>query len=212
MTGPDEYTAVVNDNLFTNLLAARNLRSAAAACARDLEAAQALGVSTEEAAAWVDAADAVHLPYDPELGVHQQCEGFTRLAEWDFAEHHEYPLLLHAPYVRLYPAQVLKQADVVLAMHLHGDRFTMEQMRAYFEYYDPITTGDSSLSAIVQCIIAAGVSRSKSKFCSITPMPLPDKVTVSGRIRADTSGKSCTDRPTGRLRSRRSCTNAVSPL
>jgi alpha,alpha-trehalose phosphorylase len=157
VTGPDEYTAVVNDNLFTNLMAARNLRAAAAACGRDSESARALGVTTEETAAWTDAADDVHLPYDDELGVHQQCEGFTRFAEWDFAAHHEYPLLLHAPYVRLYPAQVLKQADVVLAMHWQGHAFTAEQKARNVDYYERRTVRDSSLSACSQAVLAAQV-------------------------------------------------------
>ena len=116
-TGPDEYTAVVRDNVFTNLMAAHNLRIAAAACERNPELAEVLEVSTEEAAGWCAAARAVHVPYDEELGVHQQCEGFTRLREWSFSENTSYPLLLHEPYVRLYPAQVIKQADLVLAMH-----------------------------------------------------------------------------------------------
>ena len=124
VTGPDEYTAVVRDNVFTNLMAAHNLRSAAEACARQAEAAHAMGVSTEEMAAWRDAADAVCIPYDDELGVHPQCAGFTTLAEWDFSANTTYPLLMHEPYVRLYPSQVVKQADLVLAMHWQGHAFT----------------------------------------------------------------------------------------
>ena len=125
VTGPDEYTAVVRDNVFTNLMAAHNLRTAAEACARHAEAAHAMGVSTEETAAWRDAADAAHIPYDEELGVHQQCDGFTTLAEWDFTANTTYPLLLHEPYVRLYPSQVLKQAgpgagDAVAESRVHA--------------------------------------------------------------------------------------------
>jgi trehalose/maltose hydrolase-like predicted phosphorylase len=114
-------------------------------------------VTTEETASWTDAAEDVHLPYDNELGVHQQCENFTRLAEWDFAAHHEYPLLLHAPYVRLYPAQVLKQADVVLAMHWQGHAFTPEQKARNVDYYERRTVRDSSLSACSQAVLAAEV-------------------------------------------------------
>ncbi|MGH3970876.1 MAG: family 65 glycosyl hydrolase, partial [Mycobacterium sp.] len=108
ITGPDEYTAIVRDNVFTNLMAAHNLRTAAEACARHLDPARAMGVTVEEAATWRDAADAVNIPYDEELGVHQQCEGFTKFAEWDFENDNKYPLLLHEAYVRLYPAQVIK--------------------------------------------------------------------------------------------------------
>ena len=77
VTGPDEYSAVVDDNVYTNLMAARNLAAAADAAERCPEAAGALGVDDEEIAAWRDAADAVRVPYDDELGVHQQAEGFT---------------------------------------------------------------------------------------------------------------------------------------
>src|SRR5690606_1393812 len=64
---------------------------------------------------------------------------------------------LHYHPLVIYRFQVLKQADVVLALFLHGDEFTPQEKRADFEYYDPITTGDSSLSAVVQSIMAAEV-------------------------------------------------------
>ncbi|QYG95741.1 glycoside hydrolase family 65 protein [Iamia sp. SCSIO 61187] len=157
VTGPDEYTAVVNDNLFTNVMAAHNLESAAAACERHPEAARGLGVTTEETAAWRDAAAAVHIPYDDELGVHEQCEGFTRLREWDFTGNTDYPLLLHEPYVRLYPAQVIKQADLVLAMQVRGHLFTPEQKARNVDYYERRTVRDSSLSACSQAVMCARV-------------------------------------------------------
>jgi alpha,alpha-trehalose phosphorylase len=157
VTGPDEYTAIVRDNVFTNLMAAHNLRAAAQACVRHPEAAHAMGVDTEEIAAWRDAADAVHIPYDDELGVHQQCEGFTTLAEWDFEANKQYPLLLHKPYVRLYPSQVIKQADLVLAMHWQSHAFTREQKARNVDYYERRTVRDSSLSAATQAVMCAEV-------------------------------------------------------
>ena len=157
VTGPDEYTAVVRDNVFTNLMAANNLRIAAQACERHPVAAQDMGVTTEEMAAWRDAAAAVHIPYDDELGVHEQCEGFTTLREWNFTENTEYPLLLHEAYVRLYPAQVVKQADLVLAMHWQGHAFTPEQKARNVDYYERRTTRDSSLSACTQAVLCAEV-------------------------------------------------------
>ncbi len=157
VTGPDEYTAVVRDNVFTNLMAASNLRSAADACMRHPDAAHSLGVGTEETAAWRDAAEAVNIPYDEELGVHQQCEGFTTLAEWDFRKNTVYPLLLHEPYVRLYPAQVIKQADLVLAMQWQGHAFTPEQKARNVDYYERRTVRDSSLSACSQAVMCAEV-------------------------------------------------------
>lgn len=157
VTGPDEYTAVVRDNIFTNLMAAHNLRVAAEACLRHPDAAYAMGVTTEETAAWRDAADAAHIPFDDELGVHPQCEGFTTLREWDFRANTDYPLLLHEPYVRLYPAQVLKQADLVLAMQWHSRSFTPEQKARNVDYYERRTTRDSSLSACTQAVMCAEV-------------------------------------------------------
>ncbi len=157
VTGPDEYTAIVRDNVFTNLMAAHNLRTAAAACARHPEAAHTLGVSTEEMASWGDAADAACIPYDEELGVHEQCAGFTTLAEWDFDTNTTYPLLLHEPYSRLYPSQVIKQADLVLAMLWRSHAFTPEQKAHNIDYYERRTVRDSSLSACVQAVMCAEV-------------------------------------------------------
>ena len=157
VTGPDEYTAIVRDNLFTNLMAAHNLRTAADACARHPDAAHELGVTNEEMAGWRDAADATHIPYDEELGVHPQCEGFTSAAEWDFDNRTTYPLLLNEPYVRLYPAQVVKQADLVLAMHWRSHAFTPEQKARNVDYYERRTVRDSSLSACTQAVMFAEV-------------------------------------------------------
>lgn len=157
VTGPDEYTAIVRDNVFTNLMAAHNLRTAAEACARHPDAAHELGVSTEEMAGWRDAADAAHIPYDEELGVHPQCEGFTSAAEWDFDGRTTYPLLLNEPYVRLYPAQVVKQADVLLAMQWRSHAFTPQQKAHNVDYYERRTVRDSSLSACTQAVLCAEV-------------------------------------------------------
>jgi alpha,alpha-trehalose phosphorylase len=158
VTGPDEYTAVVDDNVFTNLMAARNLRAAANACTRHPQLAQDLDVTTEEIAAWRDAADAVHIPYDEEIGVHPQCESFTRYGEWDFeGSAGRHPLMLHAPYFQLYRKQVVKQADLVLAMHWCGDAFTPEQKARNLDYYERRTVRDSSLSPCTQAVMCAEV-------------------------------------------------------
>jgi alpha,alpha-trehalose phosphorylase len=159
ITGPDEYTAIIDDNLYTNLMAQRNFDAAADAVIRHPQVARALGVGQEEAASWRDAARAMHIPYDEELGVHQQSEHFTRHPEWDFeaTPADKYPLLLHYPYFDLYRTQVIKQADVVLAMHWRGDAFSMEDKIRNFAYYEERTVRDSSLSACTQAVIAAEV-------------------------------------------------------
>jgi alpha,alpha-trehalose phosphorylase len=157
VTGPDEYSALMDDNLFTNLMAQRNLFGAVEAVAAYPQAARRLGVADEEVAGWRTAAAGMHLPYDERRGVHQQAAGFTRLQEWDFdgTTAEEYPLLLHYPYLELYRRQVVKQADVVLAMLLRGDAFTDEQKARNFAYYEARTVRDSSLSAAGQAVLAA---------------------------------------------------------
>jgi len=157
VTGPDEYTAIVDNNVYTNLMAQQNLRAAADITARHRDLAEERGVTTEEMASWRDAADAMVIPYDRALGVHQQSEGFTDHALWDFAATgpDKYPLLMHAPYFDLYRKQVVKQPDLVLAMQLRGDAFTPAEMDRNFRYYEAITVRDSSLSAATQSVVAA---------------------------------------------------------
>jgi alpha,alpha-trehalose phosphorylase len=134
VTGPDEYSALMDDNLYTNMMAQRNLR-----------------------AAGTDMASKLSMPYNQSLGVHEQAHGFTRLEQWDFDGDHEYPLMLHQPYLNLYRKQVVKQADLVLAMMTRGDAFTPEEKRRNFAYYEAKTVRDSSLSAPVQAVLAAEV-------------------------------------------------------
>jgi alpha,alpha-trehalose phosphorylase len=159
VTGPDEYSAIADNNVFTNLMAERNLRIAATAVADNPDEAKALGVDSEESASWRNAAANMLIPYDADMGVHPQAEGFTEHARWDFehTEADQYPLLLHFPYFDLYRKQVVKQADLVLAMHLRGDAFTDAQKLRNFEYYEALTVRDSSLSACTQAVIAAEV-------------------------------------------------------
>lgn len=99
------------------------------------------------------------VPFDEELGVTAQSGGFTRYRHWDFENtaEHEYPLLLNFPYYLLYSSQVIKQADMALALYMCGDSFTDEQKRRDFEFYEAITVRDSSLSAGTQAIVAAEV-------------------------------------------------------
>jgi alpha,alpha-trehalose phosphorylase len=159
VTGPDEYSAIADNNIYTNLMAQRNLRLAADAVERHRNRATELDVDLEEAAAWRDAADAILIPYDQTLGIHPQAEAFTTHQPWDFAHTapEQYPLLLHFPYFDLYRKQVVKQADLVLALHLRGDAFSEESKARDFAYYEALTVRDSSLSACTQAVVAAEV-------------------------------------------------------
>ncbi len=159
VTGPDEYSALADNNVYTNLMAQQNLRAAADVVGRHPIEASALAVTEAERADWRQAADAMVIPYDSALGVHPQAEGFTRHKEWDFAgtSKAHYPLLQHFPYFDLYRKQVVKQADLVLAMQVQPDAFSAEQKTRNFAYYERLTVRDSSLSAASQAVLAAEV-------------------------------------------------------
>jgi len=167
VTGPDEYTTVVNDNLFTNVMARFNLRFAARTVREMAELdgevyrkmVDRLGLEPGESEGWERAAEAMHIPFSPDLGIHPQDHVFLEREIWDLENtpDDKRPLLLHFHPLVIYRYQVLKQADVVLALFLQGNHFSDEDKLADFEYYDPLTTGDSTLSAVVQAILAAEV-------------------------------------------------------
>jgi alpha,alpha-trehalose phosphorylase len=161
VTGPDEYSSIMDDNIYTNLMAQRNLRCAADAAERCPDGAADLGVSVDEIAVWRDAADATVIPFDEDLGIHEQAAGYIRHQMWDFdnTPPENYPLLLHYPYFDLYRKQVVKQADLTLAMHWRGDAFTAEQKARNFAYYEALTVRDSSLSSCTQAVLAAEVGQ-----------------------------------------------------
>ncbi len=174
VTGPDEYTTVVNNNLFTNVMARFNLEQAAAAVTRiraehpeDYDRlAERLHLTDDEVEEWARCGAKMHIPFDEGLEIHPQDDFFLDREVWDLSRTpaHLRPLMLHYHPLVIYRFQVLKQADVVLALFLQGDRFTAEEKRMDFEYYDPITTGDSTLSAVVQSIIAAEVGYHEDAF------------------------------------------------
>lgn len=167
VTGPDEYTTVVNDNLYTNVMARYNLQRAAQAVRfiqekrpdNYREMAGRVHLRDGEVDEWERCAAGMMIPYDDHLGIHPQDLHFLEREMWDLGNTpvENRPLLLHYHPLVIYRFQVLKQADVVLALFLRGEEFTHEQKKADFDYYDPITTGDSTLSAVVQSIVAAEV-------------------------------------------------------
>jgi len=162
VTGPDEYTAMVDNNLYTNMLAQHHLREAAAVARGMAEAGlQAImariGLESSEVEAWQQAADAMYLPYSEAQGIHEQCDGFLDKPEWDFAgtPEEKYPLLLNYHPLVIYRHQVLKQPDVVLAQILLPDAFSAEEKARNLAYYEPRTTHDSTLSACMHAVAHA---------------------------------------------------------
>lgn len=203
VTGPDEYTTVVTDNLYTNVMARFNLRRAAELVRYVQDAdpvayqtmVERLHLQDGEVEEWERCAKHMRIPFDQHLGIHPQDVHFLEREMWDL-DHtplDKRPLLLHYHPLVIYRFQVLKQADVVLALFLQGEDFTPEQKRRNFEYYDPITTGDSTLSAVVQSIIAAEVGYSDLAyryFLSALFVDLADRHsnTVDGVHVASTGG------------------------
>ncbi len=184
VTGPDEYSAVVDDNFYTNVMAAANLRAAADVLAELEQSApeeharlvSTLTIAPDEPAFWRRAAEQMALPFDAARGIHLQDARWLEREPWDFAgtPPTKYPLLLNFHPLVIYRHQVLKQADLVLALYLQSRLFSLEEKRADFDYYDPLTTGDSSLSAAVQAIIAAEVGRPELAYAHFEQMLYAD--------------------------------------
>ncbi|MBL1083751.1 glycoside hydrolase family 65 protein [Streptomyces actinomycinicus] len=176
VTGPDEYSAIARDNLYTNLMARQNLLAAAASAMRHRDRAGELGVDDEEAATWRDAAARMALPYNEALGVHEQSAGFTHLQRWDFeaTPPENYPLMLHYPYFDLYRKQVIKQADLVLAMLECPFAFTDEEKARNFAYYEALTVRDSSLSACCQAVLATETGHLRLAYAYLGEAALMD--------------------------------------
>jgi len=193
VTGPDEYNAVVNNNAYTNLMARENLRYATGVIeslrATEPDAYNALvhktALEPSEVKAWIRAAENMYVPYDEKLKIIPQDDEFLDKERWDFrntpADH--YPLLLFYHPLNIYRKQVIKQADVILAMFLLGDVFPPETKKRNFDFYDPLTTGDSSLSSCVEAIIAAQIGDMEKAFRYGMAALLMDLADVGGNVK-----------------------------
>lgn len=172
VTGPDEYTCLVSNNYYTNVLAQYNLRWAAkmVSLLRQAGLAQpvldATGVTQDELDAFTEAADKMYLPYSEELDINPQDDSFLQKAVWDVAgiKEEEKPLLLHYHPMYLYRFQVCKQADTVLAHFILEDAQKLSTMRNSFAYYEKVTTHDSSLSTCIFSIMAAKLGMTEKAY------------------------------------------------
>jgi alpha,alpha-trehalose phosphorylase len=193
VTGPDEYNTVVNNNAYTNLMARQNLRYAAQtvetlrAAKPDAYSAlvQKTSLDPSEVEAWIRAAESMYVPYDEKLKIIPQDDSFLDREPWDFRNtpRDHYPLLLFYHPLNIYRKQVIKQADVVLAMFLLGDAFSPEAKKRNFEFYDPLTTGDSSLSSCVEAIIAAQIGDTEKAIRYGMAALLMDLADVGGNVK-----------------------------
>lgn len=193
VTGPDEYSALVDDNAYTNLMARASLRRTVdwveRLAARDLDRFHALTSPWElaegEVAGWQQAAAAMHIPYDERRGITPQDARFLSREPWDWSlPPDRYPLLLNFHPLVIYRHQVLKQADVVMAIFNLPDDFSPELAAANFAYYDPITTGDSSLSPPVQAAVAAMIGESEKALRYVYRAAFTDLAGLADNVEA----------------------------
>lgn len=167
VTGPDEYTCIVNNNYYTNAIAKYNLEWAYKVCkllkeknlSAFLKLAYRLAISDKEIDNWKKAGEAMYLPYDERLKINPQDDAFLDKAVWNFLNtpNDHYPLLLHYHPLALYRYQVCKQADTVLAHFLLEDEQDFETIKNSYDYYEKITTHDSSLSSCIFSIMASKI-------------------------------------------------------
>jgi alpha,alpha-trehalose phosphorylase len=193
VTGPDEYNAVVNNNAYTNLMARENLRYAIqtveALRVTDRDAYDALvhktALEPSEVETWIRAAENMYVPYDEKLKIIPQDDDFLDREPWDFRNipREHYPLLLFYHPLNIYRKQVIKQADVILAMFLLGDVFSLEEKKRNFDFYDPLTTGDSSLSSCVEAIIAGQIGDMQKAIRYGMAALLMDLADVGGNVK-----------------------------
>ncbi|MGI9342036.1 MAG: glycoside hydrolase family 65 protein, partial [Gammaproteobacteria bacterium] len=193
VTGPDEYNTVVDNNTYTNLLARDNLRYATTTLnqlrdehpERFAALVSTTNLELEEIEAWQLAADNMYVPFDEATGIYPQDDSFLEKEAWDF-EHtprENYPLLLFYHPLVIYRHRVIKQADIVLAMFLFGEEFSQEQKKRNFDYYDPLTTGDSSLSSCIQSIMAAEIGYADTATEYARAAILMDLADVGGNVK-----------------------------
>ncbi|MGC3986788.1 MAG: glycosyl hydrolase family 65 protein [Pseudorhodoferax sp.] len=173
VTGPDEYTALVDNNFYTNAMAQMHLGFAAELvqwlaqqhAGQLLQLQLRIGLDLREAETWQEAARHMYLPYDERLGVHPQDDGFLAKPRWDFdGDGPKRPLLLHYHPLVIYRHQICKQADVLLALLLLGEQFSLDDKRRDFDYYEAITTHDSSLSRCIFGIVASEVGYAEKAY------------------------------------------------
>lgn len=165
VTGPDEYTALVNNNLYTNIMARENFLYAIKYLNKLKKSEENVyhnftkkfNISEEEIQDWKYAAKKMRLPYNKNLSLYAQDDAFLNRPVWDFegTPADKYPLLLHFHPLSIYRYQVIKQADLVMALFLQGKYFSLAEKKRNFDYYEKLTTGDSSLSACIQGIVGS---------------------------------------------------------
>lgn len=192
VTGPDEYTACVNNNAFTNLMARENLWNSvklvkqyvSVFCGKKENnipglSSDCLLPNDQELSDWQRAADDMYIPYDKETGLYPQDDSFMHKKDWDFegTPKDKYPLLLYYHPLVIYRHRVLKQPDLVLAQFFLSSHFSLAEKIRNFTFYEAYTTGDSSLAYCIQSIMACetgDIKKAEKYFDNTARMDIED--------------------------------------
>ena len=180
VTGPDEYTALVDNNYYTNRMAKENMAFAAWLLENHY-----IDGDADEQAQFTKASTNMYLPYDQEQQVTAQDDNSPKMPVWPFATTAatQYPLLLHYHPLMIYRHRVNKQADTLLAEMLFPEDQSLEQLRRDYEYYEPITTHDSSLSRSIFSILASRLGDHDKAFSYYMDTSLMDLVDLQGNAK-----------------------------
>lgn len=168
--GPDEYLPMTRNNAFTNRMVQYSLSQTIEYLERykDQENAEyqkikeRLGLDEKELDLFREVRDKLRLPSKENTGIIQQSDDFATYADLDFDaiwKDRTRPFGDFISQEKNYRSKALKQADILELMMLYPQEFTMDQIGQNYDYYEPITTHDSSLSAAVHGILAAWMGR-----------------------------------------------------
>src|SRR5499425_3065166 len=143
------------------------------------------GLGVSEVEEWRRAANNMYVPFDSKTGIYPQDDTFFDREVWDFKNTpaNRYPLLLFYHPLNIYRHQVIKQTDVLLAMFLLGHDFSLDAKKRNFEFYDPLTTGDSSLSSCIEAIIALEIGAFDKAVNYARAALLMDLADVGGNVK-----------------------------
>ncbi len=165
--GPDEYKSGVNNNCYTNYMARFNLQLGVEIAKMLKERhpdeyrqlVEKISLKEEEISYWQRCADEMYLPFNEELGIHPQDDSFLYKEEIDVnaLPKDQIPLVRNWHPLNIWRYQLCKQADVILLMFIQGGLFDLEIKKANYNYYEPKTTHDSSLSTSIFSIIASEI-------------------------------------------------------
>ena len=162
VTGPNEYENNINNNFYTNYLASWCLRYAA----EQVITLQKAGITKEETQQWLHIAQNIYFPYSEKYGVYLQQDGFLDkdLKPVTAIPAEERPLNQHWSWDRILRSPYIKQADTLQGFYFFEDHFTKEELQKHYEFYEPFTVHESSLSPCVHSVLASALGKTEEAY------------------------------------------------